>query len=231
MRRPAPSSLGLDGALRSALHRFDARGSFLTRIGPTDRVLDAGCGRGGMCSAIIAQRPEVEVFGVDLDASPLLPDGVGFTRVDLDKDRLPFPDDYFDIILFIHVIEHLFQPLHIAPEFRRVLRDGGLLYVETPNWVSSLVPSLSFHREQHGPFNFYDDPTHVRPWSKHGLYEFVTQFCGLDAVKVGTVRNWLRVPLNVVDCSRGLISGQRAKVISAVANATGWSIYAIGKKP
>lgn len=217
--------------LRSMLHRFDARVAFLERIRQSDHVLDVGCGRGGTCRAILALQPRVTLCGVDRERLPELPQTVQFTKVDLDQERLPYADASFDVIVFTHVIEHLHRPLDLAPELCRVLRRGGLMYTEAPNWVSAAIPSFGFHRDQHGAFNFYDDPTHVHPWSKQGLYEFTTCSCGLETLKVGTVRNWFRIPLDIPRCAAGLHKARRDRVISAAANAVGWSIYAIGRKP
>jgi len=128
------------------------------------------------------------------------------------------------------VIEHLRYPLKIGREINRVLKPGGVIYLETPNWTSVLVPSFGFRRDQHSPFNFYDDHTHVKPWTKHGLYEFLVQSCGLSVHKVGTVRNLFRLPKNTFDIFLGFITGNRHKIISAFWNIYGWCIYAIAVK-
>jgi SAM-dependent methyltransferase len=149
---------------------FNPRWRFMTGFQNPRRILDLGCGPGYNSADFHRLYPQAELYGVDLfDRGP---DGIDYRRVDLNDGELPFDDGFFDIITMTHVIEHLDHPNRLGKAIHRVLRPEGGFYVETPNWTSTLVPSFGFCREQSGPFNFYDDPTHVHPWSKHGLFEF-----------------------------------------------------------
>lgn len=160
-----------------------------------------------------------------------MPNFVNYTKLDLDDTRiLPFPDNFFDAILFIHVIEHLRQPLNLGSEIHRILNDGGVIYIEAPNWISMLVPSFGFKREQHNPFNFFDDPTHLRCWSKHSLFEFISQTCKLQVTTIGTVRNKAKILFDPFMIFLGLVTGKRHRLISGIWNIVGWSIYGIGVK-
>ena len=49
-----------------------------------------------------------------------------------DAAELPFPDNHFDIITALDVIEHLDDDLAALTELKRVLRPGGLLVVSVP---------------------------------------------------------------------------------------------------
>lgn len=49
-----------------------------------------------------------------------------------DAAELPFPDNYFDIITALDVIEHLDDDHAAFTELKRVLRPGGLLVVSVP---------------------------------------------------------------------------------------------------
>jgi glycosyltransferase involved in cell wall biosynthesis/SAM-dependent methyltransferase len=67
-------------------------------------------------------------------------------NVDVESDRFPFPDRYFDVALCCELIEHLTKdPLHMLIELNRVLKWGGLLILTTPNIASafSLGKALS----------------------------------------------------------------------------------------
>lgn len=46
-------------------------------------------------------------------------------------NHLPLPDDSVDVILFAHVIEHLYHPIQILRECFRVLKRGGKLLIST----------------------------------------------------------------------------------------------------
>lgn len=56
---------------------------------------------------------------------------------DAEKDRFPYPDEYFATVLCCELIEHLSEdPLHALAEINRVLRMGGHLVLTTPNIAS-----------------------------------------------------------------------------------------------
>lgn len=55
-------------------------------------------------------------------------------HIDLNKNKLPFPDDYFDTVLFSHVIEHLDSPHLILKEIHRITKST--LVIGIPNMHS-----------------------------------------------------------------------------------------------
>ncbi len=174
--------------------------------------------------------PEIEIHGVDLLEKSEVPDFVIYKRIDLDLGILPYPNDFFDAIIFAHVIEHLRYPLHLGSEINRVMEQGGAIYIETPNWTSMFVPSFGFKREQGNPFNFFDDLTHLKPWTKHGLFTYLSQSCNLRVRGVGTVRNWVRISFDFIIILLGFIKDDRGSIVSRFWNLYGWSIYGIGVK-
>lgn len=70
------------------------------------------------------------------------PDGDFHCSVDLfdaERDRYPYPDEHFDLVVAGEIIEHLiYDPMFLLLESRRVLAEGGHLLVTTPN-VASLA--------------------------------------------------------------------------------------------
>jgi SAM-dependent methyltransferase len=51
-------------------------------------------------------------------------------------DMLPFADAKFDIVYAGNVLEHTENPLRVMEEAVRVLRPGGILHAEIPNYLS-----------------------------------------------------------------------------------------------
>ncbi len=81
-------------------------------------------GQGGRISSIqIARRRlESQVFAV----------GVG--------ERLPFADRSFDLVTMNQVMEHVSEQRAVLQEGLRVLKDGGAIYVATPNYLRFYEP-------------------------------------------------------------------------------------------
>jgi SAM-dependent methyltransferase len=98
------------------------------------KVLDAGCGE-GYGAALLAQNGAT-VTATDLDptvvehAAVRYP-GVRFEVADL--TTLPYPDETFDAVVSLQVIEHLPSPRAFVTECARVLVPGGVLILSTPN--------------------------------------------------------------------------------------------------
>lgn len=54
-------------------------------------------------------------------------------KCNLDKEKLPFPDEYFDIVYSKNLIEHLRNPGFALEEMWRVLKKGGKIIIITDN--------------------------------------------------------------------------------------------------
>ncbi len=111
-------------------------------VTPDSRVLDLGCGRGGV----------VELFwkdvklaaGLDPDVPSLVEHRThGMPLVTGRGEQLPFTDESFDMVVCIWVLEHLRSPESVLREVRRVLRPGGHFVFLTPNLRN---PLLAFNR-------------------------------------------------------------------------------------
>jgi len=56
--------------------------------------------------------------------------------IDATGESLPFPDESFDIVYSANVLEHTENPERVLAESLRVLRRGGTLHMEMPNFLS-----------------------------------------------------------------------------------------------
>ena len=209
--------------------RYKPRWRFFDEIKNTGKILELGCGRGVNFHNLQLLSSTAEFYGIDIMSPQEIDPLIQYQKINLDKDNLPFPDNTFDAIIFTHVIEHLRNPLTICSEIHRVLKPGGRIYIETPNWTTMFAPSFGMWREQGHPFNFFDDPTHIKPWSKQGLFGFLGE-CRLRVERVSTIRVWIRIPLDLVKMALGLLTGNREKVVNGFWNMYGWCIYGIGVK-
>jgi len=74
--------------------------------------------------------------------------GLQTHNVDLNSQSLPFPDDYFDLVTMIEVLEHLVDTDHALREVHRVLRPNGYIFISTPNmasWRNRLLLLLGYY--------------------------------------------------------------------------------------
>jgi SAM-dependent methyltransferase len=69
--------------------------------------------------------PDLEIVSSDIAYGPR-------TQIILDGHNIPFQDSSFDGIIVQAVLEHVLDPVRCVAEIHRVLRQGGLVYAETP---------------------------------------------------------------------------------------------------
>jgi SAM-dependent methyltransferase len=82
---------------------------------------------------------DTEGFGSSFKASRELfgANGLDPERIVLvADDTLPFPNGSFDVVYSGNVLEHTESPMTVLEEAVRVLRPGGILHVEVPNYLS-----------------------------------------------------------------------------------------------
>jgi 2-polyprenyl-3-methyl-5-hydroxy-6-metoxy-1,4-benzoquinol methylase len=122
------------------------------------RILDVGCGRGYTLAAL--QRLGADVYGTQLSepAAKLAASLIGSDRVFVGElADAHYPDAFFDCVTIWHVLEHVVDPLELLRDVARVLKPGGLLYVEVPNagglaarlfgcsWLAYDIPHHLYH--------------------------------------------------------------------------------------
>lgn len=220
----------LSNYFKKHIYNFSPRLAFFRSLAPHSTILDIGCGSGSNAFAIWAINSTATIYGLDLYEGHFAPQRIIYKQVNLDVDGLPYPDNYFDAIVCTHVIEHLQNPISLGSDIYRILKPTGSLYIEAPNWISMLIPSFGLARNQHNPFNFFDDPTHLRPWTKQSLYELVATASALSVMRLATVKNYRCLLFDPFIILYGIAFKKRSLVINSVWNLVGWSIFCVGIK-
>ena len=96
------------------------------------RLLDIGCSIGATVAA--AESFGWSATGVDISSVAVKHCIESGHDCHLIKGvELPFPDNSFDIVTNWHVIEHVKDVYETLAEWRRVLKPGGIMMLETPN--------------------------------------------------------------------------------------------------
>jgi SAM-dependent methyltransferase len=119
-------------------------------------VLEIGSGNGWALSYV---HPLIRYIAVDRGSvfrESLEDRGIEFHLHNVSGNQLPLADATADVIILIHLIEHIPDSETFMNDLRRVLRPGGRIYIRTPNlarvkWV------------------FWDDFTHVQPFTPNSL--------------------------------------------------------------
>src|SRR5262249_38052149 len=125
-----------------------------------------------------------------------------FFQLDLETDSLEcIPDDFFDVIICSHVIEHVHNGLTILASLARKMKPGGVIYVEFPGPRSFSTP-----RARRGCSHFPEDPTHVRAYA---LVDVINSLLDekVTILKAGTRRDMVRLALSPASFVAGLLRG------------------------
>lgn len=106
-------------------------------------ILELGCGN---------RKLYPDSVGVDI-----CPTSAADLTHDLNTYPYPFEDNSFDLVVCMHVLEHLDDVVRTVTEIHRVLRPGGMLHVEVPHFSS---------------FHAFSDPTHKHFFSSKSFDYF-----------------------------------------------------------
>lgn len=163
---------------RLMLSRFlDALDALLPVPAPT-RILEVGMGEGEIIRRLRERWPDADITGVDLWDDELRAHWADLpaAAVVTDARRLPFPDDSFDLVLAIEVLEHVERPGLALAELARVGTDRVIVSVpREPIWRAANMARGSYLRD------LGNTPGHINHWSSRGFRNFVGGVLAIDA--------------------------------------------------
>ncbi|MFQ5823500.1 MAG: class I SAM-dependent methyltransferase [bacterium] len=128
---------------------FKKRAKLINAFKSKGKMLDVGCAAGYFM--LVMQQVGWETFGVDLSAY-----ATNYAREELHLknvftgllEEMPLKKNYFDLITFWDVIEHLSDPLHELKIAHTLLKNNGLLIIETQN-VNSILARIMGKKWHH----------------------------------------------------------------------------------
>jgi ubiquinone/menaquinone biosynthesis C-methylase UbiE len=169
--------------------------AFLAEDGLTlaDRdVADVGCGDGITDLGLVHRARPRRLVGFDLDpvrqdllierataagVADSLPTSLEFTECT--AKELPAPDDSFDFVVSWSAFEHIADPLCVLREIRRILRPGGVFFLQV--WP--------FYNSQHG--------AHLDEWYPAGFvqYQKSPETISAEVLEMAENKDWARYKL------------------------------------
>lgn len=113
-----------------------------SELAPESKVLDLGCGRGGLVEQLA--HPLEQVIGLDPDIVSLQEHRLAhidspLARINGLSEQLPFVAHSFDLAYASWVLEHMAQPALDFQELARVLKPGAAFVFITPNKRHPLI--------------------------------------------------------------------------------------------
>jgi len=113
---------------------FDAIANELVTTFKPSLVLDVGCSDGLLLHSF--WKLGVKGYGVDISKDPLSYASEeirsNIILLNIEKEKLPFKDNTFNLITILEVLEHLHEHDRILSEMYRVLKPNGLVLMSSP---------------------------------------------------------------------------------------------------
>ena len=104
------------------------------------KVLDLGC---GTCADLLSMKETVHstvMYGADSydekkydDSQTAIDHGVTLYRIDIEHERIPVEDGFFDVVVSNQTFEHMKDIFWVTSEASRVVKKGGMVIVGVPN--------------------------------------------------------------------------------------------------
>lgn len=163
------------------------------------KVLDVGCGTGRLGEKLKLEK-KCYVVGVENDEEKAKLARNRLNRliiVDIEKiNILPFPQNYFDTLVFADVLEHLRNPEMVLKNLKQYLHDNGHIIVSIPNVANwTLRLKLLF-----GKWNYKErgllDKTHSKYYTLRTAKRLI-QETGYKVVFLTCTSGWSRLDWNM----------------------------------
>lgn len=103
-------------------------------------VLDAGIFPGHLALAV-RKIYNATIDGIQFKPEPEFDDrardlGIRVHVLNAEREKFPFPDDRFDLVVATEILEHFYFPQSFLSELFRVLKPDGVCLISTPNQAS-----------------------------------------------------------------------------------------------
>ncbi len=160
-----------DFVLGDLAREQSARGDIYRELAPGSRVLDVGCDTGRF-GELLARDKGATVEGIERDPEAAARAETRLARVwrrSLDEPGAFDGLGPYDAMLFLDVLEHLYDPWGVLASAVAVLRPGGVVHAVVPNVAHvSVVRRLLLGRFEYAETGTMDR-THVRWFTRASI--------------------------------------------------------------
>jgi SAM-dependent methyltransferase len=152
----------------------------------TRKILELGCANGGLGHMILEKGLATEYVGIEIRPAEADEARKRLTAVfcaDGENLELPYPENYFDCLIYGDSIEHLRDPEKVLACHVRLLKPGGMALCSIPNVRNLFVVDQLLH----GEWTYTDwgllDRTHLRFFTLGELKKLFPR-AGLEILQV-----------------------------------------------
>lgn len=182
--------------------RLTACVSVLPDIVSHGRILELASGNGALVASLVEAGLQFDEFvaseisGSRLDALRKNLDYPNVSVEEVDAEQITtIEDDSYDAVIMLALIEHLIDPLSVMQQIARILKPGGVVYVDTANiakytrrikLLCGRFPATATHNE--GLTTYSGDPVdlhdqgHLHYFTYRSLTNMLTNRCGFGSV-------------------------------------------------
>lgn len=136
-------------------------------------ILEVGCACGGTLLGIKNKYKQSKLYGIELNkhSAEIASLIAEMHEADIEKDSLPYQEEYFDYVIFADVLEHMSDPWAALQNIRKHLKPEGKILMSLPNIMHfSVISKLIM-----GTWEYEDsgilDKTHLRFFTLNEIYK------------------------------------------------------------
>lgn len=191
--------------------RFNIAKKFIIKPGT---ILDIGTSTGTMLD--VFKEHDWKTWGVEPSESALIAKSKGHMIIHNYFEKTNLKENFFDLVILNHTLEHLDNPQKILGKVYRVLKTGGIILVDVPNFGGLSSKILKKHWPYLTPYEHrhqftYENLTKILKnsgfkiihWeSRSGLFEYSKPYLelwrSLTTLKKRFIKDLLTLPFSLL---------------------------------
>ena len=145
------------------------------------KVLEIGSGNGKILRSIKKILSHTELFGCDVK-NPSVDPKKDYSFTLIKENDLPYPDQLFDVVVVVDVLEHVKEYAHYISEIRRILKNDGVFLAFIP-CEGQLMSAYSVSRLFFGRDVFLKTKEHVNSFKRDEILHLLEKNISLEKIQ------------------------------------------------